>query len=286
MPLYTQKEYDEIRKLAWLEVVRIFGSQRKLANFLDVEQSTISTWINKSNAAIPYETALAITEKTKISINRLLPNHPITNYFNKLYANKLMVLENMSISKILIADLKYLPYPQPDRHIIVATNGILISGLVELEAYKLVNKDLINVILLDLESLYLELSFIKDFPYKFTIMEIVAIGCALKQLLGKRQGQRTDLGFNQPKNQINSNKLSILVPNWGLVPGKTDKKIAKILEFSKGTYLRVVQIYLNGSKELINALHNNQISINKASIISKLPKEQQFTQLKKENNYV
>jgi transcriptional regulator with XRE-family HTH domain len=285
MPLYTKNEYYEIQKLAWLEAVRIFKNQRKLAGFLNVEQSTINNWINKPNAPIQYEKTIDISEATGININRLLPNHRITNYFNKQYIKK-SILQDISINKISIANLKYLPYPQPDRNIIITTNGILISGLVELEAYKLTKNNLIKVIKFDLESLRLELMSIKDFPYKFTLMEIIAIGYALKQLIGKRQGQRTDLNFKQQKTGINNNNLSSPVPSWGLVPGKTDKKIAKLLELGKGTYIRSGQIYLNGSEELITALHNNQISINKAAIISKLPKEQQFTQLKKENNYV
>jgi DNA-binding transcriptional regulator YdaS (Cro superfamily) len=288
MLLYTQDKYDKIRKAAWLEAVRFFGSEKELGIFLEVEQSAISKWINKPKRSIPYDKALAVEQKTRISIDRLSPNNPINKYLNERGSANKLILSEMLIDQILITDLPYLTFHKPDHHIIISTNGMLISGSVELQAYKATKINKIKVIILDLEGLLLGVNSIKDILSKFTTTELIAIGCSLEKLLENRQGQRNDLSLKQSKTQINSNNLGSLSTIWYEVTGRTDNKIAKILGLSKGSYLRAKQVYLNGSEELINALDDKQISIARAATIAKLPKDQQhnFIQLKKEKNYV
>ena len=288
MLLYTQDKYDKIRKAAWLEAVRFFGSEKELGIFLEVEQSAISKWINKPKRSIPYDKALAVEQKTRISIDRLSPNNPINKYLNERGSANKLILSEMLTDQILITDLPYLTFHKPDHHIIISTNGMLISGSVELQAYKATKINKIKVIILDLEGLLLGVNSIKDILSKFTTTELIAIGCILEKLLENRQGQRNDLSLKQSKTQINSNNLGSLRTIWYEVTGRTDNKIAKILVFSKGSYLRAKQVYLNGSEELINALDDKQISIARAATIAKLSKDQQhnFIQLKKEKNYV
>ena len=288
MLLYTQDKYDKIRKAAWLEAVRFFGSEKELGIFLEVEQSAISKWINKPKRSIPYDKALAVEQKTRISIDRLSPNNPINKYLNERGSANKLILSEMLTDQILITDLPYLTFQKPDHHIIISTNGMLISGLAELQAYKVAKTNQIKVIILDLEGLLLGVNSIKEILSKFTTTELMAIGCSLGKLLENRQGQRNDLSLKQSKTQINSNNLGSLSTIWYEVTGRTDNKIAKILGFSKGSYLRAKQVYLNGSEELINALDNKQISIARAATIAKLSKNQQhnFIQLKKEKNYV
>ncbi len=276
MLLYTQNQCNLIRKAAWLEAVRFFGSERKLGIFLGVEQSTISKWINNSKIAIPHDKALAVEEAIgHISIERLLPNHPINNYLYKRCS--INNLTEILTNKIVLTDLPYLTFQRSDRNIIVGSNNMLISGLVELQAYKEANTNKIKVISLDLVRLLLKTTskYIQD---QFTIMELVAIGCALKQLLGNRQGQRSDLKHS--KSQINSNNFRSLDTILDQVTGRNNHIIAKIFEFSIGTYLNAEQVYLNGSKELIIALENKEISIARAATVAKFPKNQQSNFIK------
>ena len=181
MLLYTQNQCNLIRKAAWLEAVRFFGSERKLGIFLGVEQSTISKWINNSKIAIPHDKALAVEEAIgHISIERLLPNHPINNYLYKRCS--INNLTEILTNKIVLTDLPYLTFQRSDRNIIVGSNNMLISGLVELQAYKEANTNKIKVISLDLVRLLLKTTskYIQD---QFTIMELVAIGCAACEAL-------------------------------------------------------------------------------------------------------
>jgi len=113
MLLYTQDKYDKIRKAAWLEAVRFFGSEKELGIFLEVEQSAISKWINKPKRSIPYDKALAVEQKTRISIDRLSPNNPINKYLNERgFANKLILSEILT-DQILVTDLSYLTFQKP-----------------------------------------------------------------------------------------------------------------------------------------------------------------------------
>ena len=273
MLLYTQKQCDLIRKTAWLEAARFFGSERKLGLFLGVEQSTISKWIHDPKIPIPYDKALAVEEIIgHISIERLLPNHPINKYLDKrVCTNELM---EVLIDKIVITDLPYLSFQQPDRNIIIDADGILISGLVELQAYKKAKKAKIKVVILEVKELLLGTNIIKS--NQFIVTELVGIGLRLQQLLGNRQGQRNDLNLKALTGKINDNNL-LQANNIGYaIIGRTDHKIASILGFSsKDSYIRAKKVYLNGSKELIQALIVKHVPIGRAAVIAKFPKNQQ-----------
>ncbi len=272
---YTKNEYNEIRKAAWLEAARFFGSERKLGLFLGVGQPTISKWIHNPKIPIPYDKALAVEEIIgHISIERLLPNHPINKYlYKRVCTNE---LSEVLIDKIVVTNLPYLSFKQPDRHIIIDADGILISGLVELQADQKAKKAKIKVVMLNVKELLLETNIIKNISNQFIITELVAIGLRLEQLLGNRQGRRNDLNLKASIDKINDNNLlqagSI---GYGII-GRTDHKIASILGFSgKDSYIRAKKVYLNGSKELIQALIAKHITIAKAAAIAKDPKSQQ-----------
>ena len=275
MLLYTQKQCDLIRKAAWLEAVRFFGSERKLGIFLGVGQSTISKWIHDPKMPIPYDKALAVEEVTgHISIERLLPNHPINKYLDKrVCTNELM---EVLIDKIVITDLPYLSFQQPDRNIIIDADGILISGLVELQAYKKAKKAKIKVIMLEVKELLSGTNIIKNISNQFIVTELVAIGLRLQQLLGNRQGRRNDLNLKASTGKINDNNLLQAGSIGYAIIGRTDDKIASILGFSsQDSYIRAKKVYLNGSKELIQALIAKHVPIGRAAVIAKLPKNQQ-----------
>lgn len=245
MPLYNQdKYYDEIRKLAWLEAVKFFGNQRKLAVFVGVEQSTINKWINKPKRSIYYDKVLLVAQKTKISIDRLLPNNPMNKHFiNGI--NKLP-LQDLFINKIIVTNSRYIPYKIPNRHIITSSNGLLISGLAELKSLKNANILKTQGIILNLEGLLLGLICIEDLLPEFIFSEIMEIGCVLRQLLVNAQ-----------------------------IEGNHDQIIAKFIGMSHELYCISRQIFINGSQELIKALNNKQISIARAATIAKFAKNEQ-----------
>lgn len=279
----------EQRTMALHQAVRVCGSIGVLGMKIHVERSVINKWINQPNRTIPYNKAILIEKVTGVSVERILPDEKEVNeYYRKGGAINTLILRDILINKIIITDLPCLSYPRSDRHIIIDVNGVLISGLVELKAYKKVKTDQIQVVILDLESLILGIYQIKDLSNKFLISERVAIGLRLEKLLGNRQGQRNDLELKL--SNIKTNEKLFKFAGLGYkIRGRTEEKIAAVIGFSKDSYRRAKQIYLHGSEELIQALDRNHISIKKAAIISKVFKDQQYKfikQPKKENIYV
>lgn len=188
MVLYTKDKYDKIRTLALLEAVSFCGGEEILGTKIKVERSVINQWINQPNIEIPYNKALLITDVTGINVERLLINKTKINKYPReiVDTNKLM-LRDVLVNGIIIVDLPYLPYPKPDRHIIIGTDCILISGLVELKASKEAQQEKIKAIILDLEAAILGISTIKNIINTLLISERVAIGLRLEQLLENRQ---------------------------------------------------------------------------------------------------
>ena len=285
------KREHEIRTLALLHAVRLYGSEEALSILIKVERSVISKWINIPTRKIPYKKALLIEKRTEIDIERILTGEDdkeIIEYLKERGAANKLMLRDILINNILIIDPPLLLYETPDRPIIIGTDSMLISGLAKLKTYKKSAVNKIKVLILDLESLLLGIKTMEDLNTKLLISERIAVGLRLKQLLGNRQGERNDLGSRPSKNQINSNNHPLPSSICYKVTGRTEDQIAKIIGFaSKDTYIRAKQVCLYGSQELILALDHKLISITKATTIAKLPKDQQHqTILKQEKNYV
>ncbi|MGI9215162.1 MAG: hypothetical protein ACR2HS_05940, partial [Gammaproteobacteria bacterium] len=70
------------------------------------------------------------------------------------------------------------------------------------------------------------------------------------------------------KNKINLKNSSVC----DQLIGRTDAHTAKIIGFSKDTYIRGKQIYLSGNQELINAVDNKTMTIFKAAKLIALEK--------------
>ena len=269
--MYNKNEFNKIRKAAWLEAASFLGGERKLGLFLGLGQSTISKWINNPNVTIPYDKALAVEEITTVCIDKLLPNNPINKYlYKRAITNKLSTnnLSKILINQIVINYLPYLRFKDPARNIIIDTDYMLISGLVELDAYKKAKIKKINVIILDLKALLLGKKLLKDISNKFIVTELIAIALRIEQLLRDRQGKRNDLN-------LKSHGI-----NFGQTTDKINHIIAKILGFDIKTYLNAKKVYLNGSKELIFALIRKHVTISRAAIIAKDPKHQQVKFIK------
>lgn len=268
--LYNNNESNKIRKAAWLEAASFLGGEKKLGLFLGVGQSTISKWIHNPNITIPYDKALAVESITTVCIDRLLPNNPINKYlYKRAITNKLSTnnLSKILINQIVINYLPYLSFKDPARNIIIDTDYTLISGLVELQAYKKAKVKKINVIILDLKALFLGKKLLKDISNKFIVTELIAIALRLEQLLRDRQGKRNDF---LKSHSINLDQKTC----------KINHIIAKIFGFDIKTYLNAKKVYLNGSKELIFALIRKQVTISRAAIIAKDPKNQQVKFIK------
>jgi len=237
----------EIRHQELLKAVRLCGGVTQLSKLLGLKRSRVSNWINSMYMHIPYEYLLDIANITKISIERLAPGHPK----NK---GKLSSLE-IPIENILLGSPRGLRELTEHRPILIDTSGILISGLLRLERYKASGIKRISVEPIDLEPFLFDPQEIEHVAIRFLLTERVEIALHLEQLFGSRQDPRI---------------------------GIKDEKIAKIVGFS-GIFLhRAKQVYFQGIVELLTALNQNRISIDKAFKIASLSKEQQLKRLESE----
>jgi len=293
--VFTEIDKYEIRHRALLEVVRFFGSVTACAKELQVSRARVSNWLNKIRIRIPYEYVLLMEHLTQVSIERLSPCTEKTNKAIRSKQNKEKILEQ-SIEKIIVEQ----PIPcgccQQSHPILVGTDGVLIRCLFQLEAYKKMGKSKVPVTIIDVDSLLLGVRTIEEIPVQFLTSERVAIGLRLEQLIGNRQGQRTDLNKNT-KIRENSSELrpiwdevkdkkstldSLPTPSlvYAVVNGiRTENRVAKWVALnSKNTYHRAKQVYLEGDEALIQALDRNEISINKAAQLVQLSKDASLSQ--------
>jgi ParB family chromosome partitioning protein len=96
----------------------------------------------------------------------------------------------------------------------------------------------------------------------FTISERVLIAQAVERSLGNRQGQRTDRGLPQ---------------NIAEVKGRESRDIAaeRAGFGNRETYRQAKDVVENAASELVDALDAGKVSVSAASIIAKLPVEDQ-----------
>jgi plasmid maintenance system antidote protein VapI len=235
-----------------MEAVRLYGSEKNLALKLNITQSTISKWIKDPKITIPYELALKIEQVTGISIERLIPNQPAINAYLKERTFTTLLLRKIATNKIITTNSVSLPFLQPNRFIIMGTDGILISGLQILNNH---SEKTIPALILDLAAILSKELSLENIIHKLSISERVAIGLRLEQLIGNRQGQK-----NTKNNPINQQISGI----YYQIIGRTDVFVANIIQLSKNTYIRAKQVYLSYNEHLINAVDNKIMPINKA----------------------
>ena len=259
--MFYINDKHNIRTIALLEAVHLFGSEKNLGLAVKVKQPAVSKWISDPSITIPYDSALMIEMHKGISIERLMPDKKEINAYLRERALGILILREIFKSTIIPTDSVSLPFLQPNRFIIIGTDGVLISGLAILNAY---SENKIKALVLDLTSLITEVGSITDLLNKLLISERIAIGLRLEQLIGNRQGQKTTK--NQFNQALNSTCYQII--------GRTDTHAAKIVGFSKDTYIRGKQVYLSGDQKLINAVDSKTIAIAKAAKLIKLVKQQ------------
>jgi hypothetical protein len=273
----TEIDKFEIRHRALLEVIRFFGGVADCAKALGVSRGRLSNWLNKWYLNIPYEYVLLMEYLTQVSIERLSPFTEKINKAIRRQQNKEKVFEQ-SIEKITVEQ----PIPcsccQQSHAILVGTDGVLIRCLSQLEAYKKVGKKRIPVTIIDVGSLLLGVRTIEGIPVQFSTSDRVAIGLRLEQLIGNRQGQRTDLNKNA-KIHENSSELRRNCDEV-IEAGRTDKNVATMVNFnSRDTYRRAKRVCLQGIPELIHAMDCKKISVTHATQIAKRSKAQQQVHL-------
>ena len=248
---YNQN-YSNIRSKALREAVRLCGSEKNLALKINVTQSTISKWINDPEITIPYDLALKIEKIIKINITRLMPHQQEINAYLKEREFAMSLLTEITTDKIITTNSVSLPFLQPNRFIIMGTDGILISGLQILNNH---SEKTIPALILDLAAILSKELSLENIIHKLSISERVAIGLRLEQLIGNRQGQK-----NTKNNPINQQISDI----YYQIIGRTDAFVANVIQLSKNTYIRAKQVYLSYNEHLINAVDNKIMSINKA----------------------
>ncbi len=144
-------------------------------------------------------------------------------------------------------------------------NGNLIFGHRRFEAARYLRWETIIARIIDTDPLqaeYDENVMRKD----FTPSERVAIGRAIEEKLGSRQGQRTDIAPPEP------------VQNFAQVePGqKTRELAAKVAGYGNAeTYRQAKNVVDRGTRELVTAMDQQEISVSAAAKIAKLPQPEQ-----------
>lgn len=234
--MFDLKNPHNSRTKALLHAAKLCGSQKNLGLKLKVKQSTINKWINNPEIAIPYDLLLLIEKFTKIGITRLVPELKEVNSYVKERAVTTFNLLDIPKSAIITSGSLSLPFLQPNRNIIIGTDGVLISGLATLN---LTVASKVPALVLDLIAIIKKHQTLDDIINQLLISERIAISLRLAQIIGNRQGQKNDQQ----------------------IIGRTDNFVANISHFSKNTYIRGKQVYLSHNEQLIDAINNKQMEI-------------------------
>jgi hypothetical protein len=260
MPLDKGNKY-EIRHRALLEAVRICGGVTAYSKRINVSRSRASNWVNQAEIEIPYEFVILTEDATQVSIERLSPYTEAANkIIRRLRTKDKHSLISLELNSILIGEQHYIECVSTERPIIIGTDRVLINGLAQIEAKRLLGLRRVQVTILDLEALVLEKRSLKETSVDLLISEKIAIGLRLEQLLGNHQGKRNDIAKSQQtiKKNIDGNPLC---PIWDKV-GRVDSYISYLVGLSsKNTYHRAKQVCLQGNLELIRAMDSEKISI-------------------------
>lgn len=260
----------EQRKRLLLQAVRLIGGEEVLADLLEVDQSTVSRWINSHKRKMCYDTALLIEECVGIPVELLRPDSKANRYLRENYVLTKLVLRPVMKKQIIIPESFSEPYLGVARPIIIGTDGVLISGLETFKIQPPSRTGHLRVAVLDLEALWSERYSLEYIKLLYT--ECFAISRRIEQLLVKNQGQRNDLRRSQPT----SKEIFELCLSCDEVEERKDEKLARVSGFtSKDAYHRVKKICCHGIPELIKALTDCELAVSAAAQLARLPKAEQ-----------
>ena len=261
---FAEQDKNVMSNRSLSQAIALYKTAANLARTLGIDPELIYKWHNE-DIRIPLPMALRIEDVTNIDFERFSPHTKEANFLIKNRSHKKNLLQ-IEIDAILLDATQSLRNLPSDRPVIIGEDRVLISGLHPLEAEKLKGSKHLKVLVIDLESLFLGIKSIHEFPYLY-ISEKIEIGLRLEGCIGHPPGVGHDLKSNAAL-KINKN-TSETIPIWGAFTGRKDIFIAKILGYSTNTYYRAKQVYLHGIPELIHAMDLKKVRINKAYTLSK-----------------
>ncbi len=150
----------------------------------------------------------------------------------------------------------------------------LVFGYRRIKAYELLGRSEIEVRIVNVTSIVEGERDENELRKDFTVSERVAIGKAIEEKIGSRQGQRTDKVI--PQSMIFSGKE--LVPNSAQVEkgDKTREIAAQKAGFGgRESYREAKKVVNQGTPELIDAVDTGKLSIHAASAIADAPGDEQ-----------
>ncbi len=264
---------------ALLKAIKIIGSRQEVIKLLGISGQRLNAWLN-GGVIMGYEYALVLEYLTcgEVIASELAPQK--TQILNKLNINlkhpltwlikKQVPISNIKVSEHLSKPLDDIENLAADikkqgllRPIVIDSKYMLVLGERRLYANKLIKENNIPVFILSLEALLKDQDAGYQLKKYFILSERAAIGMALESVLGKKQGQRTDLQ---------------LLQNFAEVKAKTTtrEKVALAIGFNNAeTYRQAKKIIRTGIRLLINAMDEEKISISTATEIAVLPTEEQ-----------
>lgn len=250
----------EIRHRALIEAINFCGGVAAFSNRIKVSRSRASNWLNRSEINIPYEYVVLTEDVTGVHIERLSPFTESANKaIRRLRSSSVYKSpsKTLDLNEIIIDSYQhYLNYKE-DRPIIIGTDRVLIAGLSQFKALKLIKMKRIIVTVLDLESTLLEIKPIRDPNCSFLISEQIAIGLRLEKLIGKNQSKISDF-YSCRCRDLNMIELCRKCDEVKI----NFEKIAYIVGMNnKNDYFLARQVYLHGHSEIINKLDRKETDI-------------------------
>jgi N6-adenosine-specific RNA methylase IME4/ParB-like chromosome segregation protein Spo0J len=140
-------------------------------------------------------------------------------------------------------------------------DGRLVFGERRLLAYRMLGRDEIPARVIDIEDLVLGEHAENEIRKDFNPSERVEIGKRVEEVIGKRQGERTDLGLRENFPEV-----------------ETGKRTAEIAAEKAGfgnykTYEQAKQVVAKGTPALIRAMDSGAVAISAAAKLAKEPPE-------------
>jgi hypothetical protein len=283
-----------------------YDSQKALAKAIGRPRQTITSWINREGK-IPdlLDVFRLLTElKGAISLRELTKNtEEIRQLINsvslydkypavELSIDKLQIIRNCPFYKEA-PQIFHSPHHDLSLPILIDNANQLITCECRIRENKISNHKKIFVHRIDLVQLINQKMSVTELLDVLPISEKVAIGLAIEQTLGKRQGKRTDLKLPQISAEVISRPItnkSCRTERAHLEPLQTGVQIKRGLETRKIAaviagfsthflYGYAKEVVAKGIPELIKAMDNKICSISKANRITKLSQEKQLQEL-------
>jgi DNA-binding transcriptional regulator YdaS (Cro superfamily) len=259
------------------KAIKLKGGMTNLARALGVSPQLVCNWRNYGiNVPLPFAFLIQTKTNKKVTWQEVVPH---LAYLEKECPDVFNSDNDAAIQtiQVLLAQINHTCHIQPpvqairflandiqshglQRPICIDTDNHLIFGEKRLHAYEMLgNKTILawRLSFLDVVSNKLK----KALPHLFIFDEYVAIGSAIEEALGDRQGERTELALRQ---------------NFVEVKGRTDEFIAKLLGFgNRQTYRQAKRVCQLGGRKLIEAINLGQFRISTAALLTQFSIEYQ-----------